>query len=120
MIKFLKVSGTHYEVGHQVYLKNGVNYISFSPSQVGKAMKAEIESYIARSAYVKEVMIPFYSSKAGSNLYEKTLASLRAQCPQYLAELEGMAEGAEIPFNTIMMLNINCPSGSKGKVYLRD
>ena len=77
-------------------------------------MKAEIESYIQRSAYVQEVMIPFYASKAGSQLYERTLATLRAECPQYLAELEGLAAGAEMPFTTIMMLNINCPAGSKG------
>ena len=77
-------------------------------------MKAEIESYIQRSVYVQEVMIPFYASKAGSQLYEKTLDTLRAECPQYLAELEGLAAGAELPFTTIMMLNINCPAGSKG------
>ena len=77
-------------------------------------MKAEIESYIQRSAYLQQVMIPFYASKAGAQLYEQTLATLRTQCPQYLAELEGVAAGAELPFNTIMMLNINCPAGSKG------
>ena len=82
---------------------------------MGKATKAEIERYIKRSAYVQEVMLPFYISQAGSRLYEVTLASLRAQCPQYLAELEGVAAGAELPFNTIMMLNINCPAGSKGR-----
>ena len=78
-------------------------------------MKAEIESYIKSSTYVQEVMLPYYTSQAGAKLYERTLALLRAQCPQYLAELEGVAAGAEQPFNTIMMLNINCPSGSKGK-----
>ena len=86
----------------------------FSHFQVGQAMKAEIETYIQRSAYLQQVMIPFYASKAGAVLYEQTLTILRAQCPQYLAELEGVAEGAEQPFNTIMMLNINCPVGSKG------
>lgn len=83
-------------------------------------MKTEIESYIQRSAYVQEVMIPFYASKAGAQLYEQTLTTLRTLCPQYLAELEGLAEGAEQPFNTIMMLNINCPAGSKGLYHVHN
>ena len=44
----------------------------------------------------------------------------RERCPQYLAEVEGLAAGSGLPFKTIIMLNINCPTGSKGNCVYQD
>ena len=37
--------------------------------------------------------------------------------PHYVQEVEGMAEGAGLPFKTVMMLNISCPPGMGGKEH---
>ena len=128
---------------------------------MGQQTRCEIESYVKRSSYVQDVMLPFYTSTEGSLLLEQTLCILRCtwhdliitnricsekvyissiyyskseylyimsflilescssyacreRCPQYLAEVEGLAAGSGLPFKTIIMLNINCPTGSKG------
>ena len=132
---------------------------------MGQQTRCEIESYVKRSSYVQDVMLPFYTSTEGSLLLEQTLCILRytrhdliitnricsekvylhiyskseylyimsflilescssyacrERCPQYLAEVEGLAAGSGLPFKTIIMLNINCPTGSKGNCVYQD
>ena len=125
---------------------------------MGQQTRCEIESYVKRSSYVQDVMLPFYTSTEGSLLLEQTLCILRCtwhdliitnriyiyskseylynmsflilescssyacreRCPQYLAEVEGLAAGSGLPFKTIIMLNINCPTGSKGNCVYQD
>ena len=77
-------------------------------------MKAEIVSYLESSRYLQEQLLPFYSSQAGRLVLEKTEKVVRQQLPLYVTELEGLAAGAGLDFNTIMMLNVNFPTGNKG------
>jgi len=98
MLPYLKVSGTHYEIGYQI----------------GANMKEKIHEYVESSAYMQNLMIPFYSTREGVMLFEKTERILKEKLPQYILEVEGIADGSGLPYKTIMMLNINCPSGSKG------
>ena len=90
-----------------------ISYIVFT-LKIGSRMKENIQEYIASSAYMQNLMIPFYSTREGVLLFEKTERILREKLPQYISEVEGLANGSELPYKTIMMLNINCPSGSKG------
>ena len=77
-------------------------------------MKAEIVSYLESSRYLQEQLLPFYSSQAGRLVLEKTEKVVRQQLPLYVRELEGLAAGAGLDFNTIMKLNVNLPTGNKG------
>ena len=76
-------------------------------------MKTEISSYLESSQYIQDQLIPFYSSKAGRLMFSRTERVLREQLPHYVREVEGLAEGAEQDFRTMMMLNMNFPSGGK-------
>ena len=77
-------------------------------------MKAEIVSYLESSRYLQEQLLPFFSSQAGRQVLEKTEKVVRQQLPLYVRELEGLAAGAGLDFNTIMKLNVNLPTGNKG------
>ena len=77
-------------------------------------MKAEIVSYLDSSRYLQEQLLPFYSSQAGRQVLEKTEKVVRQQLPLYVTELEGLAAGAGLDFNTVMTLNVNFPTGNKG------
>ena len=77
-------------------------------------MKAEIVSYLETSRYLQEQLLPFFSSQAGRLVLEKTEKVVRQQLPLYVTELEGLAAGAGLDFNTIMKLNVNLPTGNKG------
>ena len=77
-------------------------------------MAAEIRSYIQSSRYLQEQVIPFYTSSAGRLVLERTERVVRDRLPQYVRELEGLAAGAGLDLNIIMMLNVNFPTGCKG------
>ena len=74
-------------------------------------MKTEINSYLNSSRYIQDQLIPFYSSQAGRMMFARTESVVREQLPHYVREVEGLAEGAGQDFKTMMMLNINFPSG---------
>ena len=76
-------------------------------------MKTEISSYLEASRYIQDQLIPFYSSQAGRMMFARTERVVREQLPHYVREVEGLAEGAGQDFKTLMMLNINFPSGDK-------
>ena len=76
-------------------------------------MKTEISSYLEASRYIQDQLIPFYSSQAGRMMFARTERVVREQLPHYVREVEGLAEGAGQDFKTMMMLNINFPSGGK-------
>ena len=76
-------------------------------------MKTEISSYLETSQYIQDQLIPFYSSEAGRLMFSRTERVLKDQLPQYVREVEGLARGAGQDFRTMMMLNINFPSGGK-------
>ena len=74
-------------------------------------MKTEISAYLECSRYIQDQLIPFYSSQAGRMMFARTERVVREQLPHYVREVEGLAEGAGQDFKTMMMLNINFPSG---------
>jgi hypothetical protein len=50
---------------------------------------------------LNSVFLPIYNTDAGRHAYEKTLKSVRSNFPQYVRELEGTAEGAQVPFHKV-------------------
>ena len=49
-------------------------------------------------AYLTNSLEPYYRSASGRKVYDKFLETVSAAYPQYLQELEGMADGAEVEF----------------------
>lgn len=42
-----------------------------------------------------------YESEAGRSAYEETLASVQENFPQYVKEMHGTADGAQVPFHHV-------------------
>ena len=53
------------------------------------------------------MFLPLYETDAGRRVYEETLACVRKNFPQYLREMEGTADGAEVPFHKVKLYNFS-------------
>lgn len=73
-----------------------------------------IEDTLAKSEYLNGSILPLYHTPAGERLYQKNLELLQRKFPQYVAELEGMATGAQVPFYKVQtQLQIKCRTTKK-------
>jgi len=84
-IPLLEITGSHREVGWQI----------------GQHMKSQIQSMLAGLQHDLPPGISWEELLYQGSLY---LAHTRAVYPQYVAELEGVAEGAETPFKEVFLL----------------
>ena len=84
-IPLLEVRGSHREVGWRI----------------GQVMKSQIQSMLTGLPDDLPPGISWEELLYQGSLY---LAHTRAVYPQYVAELEGVAEGAETPFNEVFLL----------------
>lgn len=89
-IPILYTRGTHYEVGFDV----------------GRTFSSLIHSFLASSLNLNKVLLPLYETDAGKKVYEETLTSVCKNFPQYVREMEGTADGAEVPFHKLFLLHI--------------
>jgi hypothetical protein len=85
-----EANGTHQEIGVAM------------GRRIAGALHAFFENYDA----LQEELLPFYSTPAGRDYYEAFLRLHRTRFPDYMAELEGMAQGAERPFEEIFLVNL--------------
>jgi len=64
-----------------------------------------------------DCLLPILHTKEGRDKFSKTEDLLRSVLPQYVLELEGMAEGAQVPFEKLLLLNtadVLLAGGTKG------
>ncbi|KAF4532423.1 hypothetical protein B566_EDAN003876 [Ephemera danica] len=90
-IPILYTRGTHYEVGYDV----------------GRTFRGLIQNFVSISKPLNAVFLPIYGTEAGRRVYESTLKSVRSNFPQYVRELEGTAEGAQVPFHKLFLLHMD-------------
>jgi isopenicillin-N N-acyltransferase-like protein len=83
-IPVVEVRGTHREVGRQI----------------GEAMRPQLERMIARLRQELPAGITWEAMSRQGRLY---LAHSQAAYPQFVAELEGIAEGAGLPFAEVFL-----------------
>lgn len=57
-----------------------------------------IQEYLPRHEDLRDVYLKLYETPEGRQVYDETLASVRANFPQYVREMEGVAAGAEVDF----------------------
>ncbi|XP_066265992.1 beta-alanyl-dopamine/carcinine hydrolase-like [Branchiostoma lanceolatum] len=86
--RVLHVSGTNRQVG----------------VQVGKATKRQIQDAMSSYEPFKEIISSLETSE-GRRVYEGFLKAAKTAYPNYVEELEGMAEGAEVPFEHLFIVN---------------
>ncbi|XKL59559.1 hypothetical protein PGB90_000575 [Kerria lacca] len=89
-IPIIYTKGTHYEVGFDV----------------GRTFKGLIQDFIKNNSILNDEYIPLCSAGEGKNLYNDTLNCVRENFPQYIRELEGIADGSEVSFNKLFLLHM--------------
>ncbi|XP_074030172.1 C45 family peptidase tan [Leptinotarsa decemlineata] len=90
-IPILYTRGTHYEVGFDV----------------GRTFSGIIQSFVTSCKALNEEFLPAYSTPEGRRAYEDTLNSLKKNFPQYVRELEGTADGSNVPFHKLFLLHMD-------------
>ncbi|KAF5278311.1 hypothetical protein FQR65_LT03580 [Abscondita terminalis] len=90
-IPIIYTRGTHYEVGFDV----------------GRTFASLIKNFIDNCSMFNDELLPAYNTPKGRLAYEETLSSLKTNFPQYVQELEGTADGAEIPFYKLFLLHLD-------------
>jgi hypothetical protein len=58
---------------------------------------------LAASTNLNKELVPLYETDAGRKVYEETLTSVRKNFPQYVREMEGTADGAQVPFHKVRL-----------------
>lgn len=57
-----------------------------------------IQEYLPRHEDLQQVYLKLYETPEGRAVYDETLANCRANFPQYVREMEGIAAGAQVDF----------------------
>ncbi|KAL3855359.1 hypothetical protein ACJMK2_014574 [Sinanodonta woodiana] len=89
-LPLLYARGTHYEVGYQI----------------GSTFQKWIKRYFNHTPLMQRRMLPFYYSQKGRQIYNEYLTAAEATFPQYITEIRGMADGSEIPFEHLFLMNV--------------
>ena len=74
----IHVEGDHYDVGFAV----------------GRTFRAAIARQLAASGSFQHTLLPFYATKAGRAYYDTYFKTANDTFPGYVAEIQGMADGA--------------------------
>lgn len=67
----------------------------------GRNFSGIIQSFVNNCKFLNEEALPAYSTLKGKKAYDDTLDSLKTNFPQYVKELEGTADGANVPFHKV-------------------
>ena len=84
------VSGSHYDIG----------------LQIGQKFKTSIQQGLKEDLLLQELYFPFHRTEEGQSLYKRLLALHKRHYLDYAQEIEGMADGAGIPFDELFVANL--------------
>lgn len=90
-IPIIYTRGTHYEVGYDI----------------GHTFSGLIQNFLAINSYLNKNLLPIYETVAGRKAYEDTIAVVNKSFPQYVRELEGIADGAKVPFHKLFVMHMD-------------
>lgn len=60
-----------------------------------------IKEYIRLYEPLQSEFLPMYAQPEGQKIYEESLKSTQKYFPQYVIELQGVADGAGVPFHEV-------------------
>lgn len=90
-IPIIYTRGTHYDVGYDV----------------GRTFASLIKNFLQLSGPLNETYLPMYNTDEGRKVYNETLESVKQSFPQYIRELEGTADGAQVEFHKLFLLHMD-------------
>ncbi|KAK2726391.1 beta-alanyl-dopamine/carcinine hydrolase-like isoform X2 [Artemia franciscana] len=79
----IHTSGTYYEVGFDI----------------GKTFRHIIQDFLTISDALNNELIPAFEAPEGKQIYNESLLQLEENFPQYVNEIRGTADGADVPFH---------------------
>ncbi|CAF0727730.1 unnamed protein product [Adineta ricciae] len=88
-IPLYRVKGTHYECAHVI----------------GKITREAIRHRIADDLTVLSPLFEYIQTEDGFNLYRDFAKTIRSLYPWYWDEINGLADGSEVPLEQILVLN---------------
>jgi hypothetical protein len=53
---------------------------------------------------LNDYFLPVYNTPEGKEIYDSTLQLVRAKYPQYVDEIEGIADGAKVDFHKVTVI----------------
>jgi predicted choloylglycine hydrolase len=89
-IESIETSGSHRQVGFAI----------------GRRFQPQIRRILASYAFFRDRLLPYHRSSEGQSRFRSLLKLHRARFPDYCAELEGIAKGAECAFQALFLLNM--------------
>ena len=89
-IEQLEISGSHEEVGQGIGLR------------FAGAIHRLFDNY----DFLQKQLLPFLKTSAGQSFFQSCLKMHQTHFPQYIAELEGLADGSGRPFEEIFAVNL--------------
>ncbi len=60
-----------------------------------------IEDYVQLSSYLSNQLLPAYNTRRGQLIYRDTLNLMKTKFPHYVRELQGIADGSQVPFHQV-------------------
>lgn len=64
----------------------------------GQTFRGNIENFLSLNKHLNNVLVEKYESAKVRRIYEGTLKNMNKNFPQYIDELQGIAQGARVPF----------------------
>ncbi|XP_011874667.1 PREDICTED: uncharacterized protein LOC105565793 isoform X2 [Vollenhovia emeryi] len=90
-VPIIHVRGTHYEIGFDI----------------GHTFAKMIQDFVDVHPSLNEVYLPLFATEQGKKIYNETLDTVKKQFPQYLKEIEGTADGANVPFYKLFLMHLD-------------
>ena len=73
---------------------------------IGQRFGDEIRAALAENETLHGPFLAYHASAEGQRRFAELLALHRGRYPAYVAEIEGMAEGAGVPFEHLLLVNL--------------
>lgn len=67
----------------------------------GRTFARIIQDFLIVCRTLNEDYLPIYETEEGRKVYEETLAAVNENYPQYVRELQGISDGAKVPFHKV-------------------
>ncbi|XP_059055166.1 beta-alanyl-dopamine/carcinine hydrolase [Achroia grisella] len=89
-VPVIHLQGSHYDVGYDV----------------GRVFASVIKNFLANYENLRDFEKE-YKTDVGREVYDRTLANMKLRYPYYLKEIQGVADGAKVPFHQLFLLQMD-------------
>ncbi|XP_012233522.1 beta-alanyl-dopamine/carcinine hydrolase [Linepithema humile] len=90
-VPIIHVRGTHYEIGFDI----------------GRTFAKMIQDFVNIYSPLNEIYLPLFTTEEGRKVYEETLDTVKKHFPQYVREIKGTADGANVPFYKLFLMHLD-------------